>query len=155
MNKKILLLGIALFLAGHFLSAAEVWTITVRADGTKTTYALNNAQQIVFEDEAIKLKLKSEDVVSGTNISFTTAMATGLKMLQKEASVWVFPNPVQTNLTVSGLDKDAKIKLFDINGTFLQSIQALENSVNIDVSALPQGLYLLQIGKQMVKFIKQ
>ena len=152
MNKKSFLLGVVLLLAGHFLAAQNI--TTVRADNAETAYALADVQRVVFADNKMTVNMKSgPDVTDIRCIRFSTA--TGLKMLQKEASVWIFPNPVQTNLTVSGVDKDAKIKLFNLSGVLLQNFQAQENSTDIDVSSLPQGLYLLQVGEQMLKFIKR
>ena len=154
MNKKIFLLGLILLIAGQFASAQEWKLITVTADGTETTYALPNVQNIVFKDNTMTVNLKSGDSAAGiTCIRFDQPQ--GIKTLQSESSVFVFPNPVQTNLTVAGVAKDVKINLLNLNGTLLQSIPAQDNSTNINVSSLPAGLYLLQIGNQIIKFIKQ
>jgi len=80
---------------------------------------------------------------------------TDLKEQKAEPSMFVFPNPVKTYLTVSGVAKDAKIKLLETNGTLLQTIISKDKSTDIDVSSLQQGTYLLQIGNRTVKFIKQ
>jgi hypothetical protein len=79
----------------------------------------------------------------------------GIKYPKAESTIFVFPNPVQTYLTVSGVDKDVKINLLDMNGMILKSIPAQDKTTDIDVSALQQGTYLLQMGNQVVKFIKQ
>ena len=145
---------VALLVAGQFLAAQNWRMITISADGSETSYALSDVQKIVFENNTMTVNL-----TSGSNTPDITCIRfsaqTGLKTLQTEGLVLVFPNPVQTNLTVSGVEKDAKINLFNLTGTFLQSIPAQENSTSIDVSSLPQGSYLLQVGKQTVKFIKQ
>jgi len=88
-------------------------------------------------------------------ILFGEEGAQGIKTPQPETTVYVFPNPVQTKMTVYGVDKDAKINLFNMEGTLLQTVPATENSTVVDVSSLPKGLYLLQIGKRALKFIKQ
>ena len=80
---------------------------------------------------------------------------TGIKNQKTESAIFVFPNPVKTYLTVEGVNKGAKIDLLDLNGTLLQSILTQDNAANIDVSSLPQGMYLLQVEGQAVKFIKQ
>ena len=79
----------------------------------------------------------------------------GIKNQKAESSIFVFPNPVKTYLTVEGVNEGAKIDLLDLNGTLLQSILTQDNSTNIDVSSLSQGMYLLQVEGQIVKFIKQ
>ena len=80
---------------------------------------------------------------------------TGIKNQKIESSIFVFPNPVKTYLTIEGVNEGAKIDLLDLNGTLLQSILTQDNSTNIDVSSLSQGMYLLQVEGQVVKFIKQ
>jgi hypothetical protein len=62
---------------------------------------------------------------------------------------------VKEYLTVNGMKKDAVIKLYDLTGILLQSVPTQENSTNVNVSSLQPGVYLLQIGEQFVKFIKQ
>jgi hypothetical protein len=154
MNKKIFLLGVVLLIAGQFAAAQEWKLITLTADGTETTYALPNVQNIVFKDNSMTVNLKSGDSAAEiTCIRFDQSQ--GIKTLQLESSILVFPNPVQTNLTVTGVDKDVKINLLSLKGTLLQSIPAQDKSTNINVSSLSPGLYLLQIGEQVIKFIKQ
>ena len=154
MNKKIFFLGLVLLMAGQFLAAQNTNVVTVSADGTEVIYALPDVQNIVFENSTMTVNLKSGD--SATKITcIRFDQPQGIKTLQSESSVFVFPNPVQTNLTVAGVAKDVKINLLNLNGTLLQSIPAQDNSTNINVSSLPAGLYLLQIGDQVIKFIKQ
>jgi len=154
MNKKIFLLGFVSLIAGQFLAAQNTVIKIISADGTEMISSLTNVQNIVFEDNTMTVNMISGD--SATEITcIRFGQTNGIKMLQSESPVSVFPNPVQTNLKVTGVNKDTKINLLNLNGTLLQSIPAQDNSTNIDVSSLPQGLYLLQIGEQIIKFIKQ
>ena len=84
-----------------------------------------------------------------------SAIATSLTQQVADGAVLVFPNPVKEYFTVSGVVKDAKINLFSLSGTLLQSVFAQDSATNIDVSGLQQGTYLLQVGGKTVKFIKQ
>jgi len=158
MNKKIFLLGVILLITGQFLAAQNSMIKITSADGTEMIFPLSDVQNIVFRDSAMMVNLKNTETLYWLNTKVTCIRfnyPTGIKTLPTEPSVSVFPNPVQTNLTVSGVNKDIKINLFDLKGTLLQSIPAQDNSTNIDVSSLPAGLYLLQIREQVVKFIKQ
>jgi len=89
------------------------------------------------------------------NCYFQLFEGTELKTPQVNASISVSPNPAITDITVSGTVSGAKIKLFSVGGALLQTIPAQENSTGIDVSSLPQGLYLLQTEGQTLKFIKK
>ena len=80
---------------------------------------------------------------------------TGILQPKAESAISLFPNPVKEYLSVNGVKADAIINLYDLNGKLLQTIPVQENSTTIHVSSLQQGIYVLQIGEQLVKFIKQ
>jgi len=155
MIKKIFLLGFVLLAAGQ-LFAQSIQLITVSADGGKTTYALSEVQRIVFDTGNNTMTLNLKAGSTETNIkSVIFKGATGIITPELETSLFVFPNPVQEMLTVSGLAAGAKINLIDINGRLLKTVISQENATDIDVSSLQQGFYLLRVGKQVIKFIKK
>ncbi len=162
MNKKIFLLGIVLLLIGR-LSAAEVpCLVTVSADGTKNAYALTGVQRIEFGGPKCALcpvymvvaRKGGAGIGDVTCISFAVTEPSGITNTQA-LSVFVFPNPVQSTLTVNGVDADSKIELYSVTGALVQSIFAQENATDVDVSSLPQGTYMLRVGEQTIKFVKQ
>ena len=156
MNKKKFLLAVVLLVAGKLFAEPESQLITLSADGTETIYVLSEVQKIVLENNTMTVNLKSgSDAADITCVRFFLSDQSGIENPKLGLSVFVFPNPVQTNLTVSGTDKNVKINLYDLSGKLLQSISAQDNSTDISVSSLSSGLYLLQVGKQVIKFIKQ
>jgi hypothetical protein len=156
MNKKSFLLIVALLIAGQLFAVQESRLITLSADGTETAYTLSEVQKIVFENNTMTVNMKSDSDATGiTCVSFLLVVPVGIENPKLASSVFVFPNPVQTNLKVAGVEKNVKINLINLNGTLLQSIIAQDDSTDINVSSLPQGVYLLQVGDQVVKFIKQ
>ena len=156
MNTKGYLLGIFLLITGQFLAAQESKLTTLSSDGTETIYALPDVHKIVFENNTMTVNLKSgSDVTDILCVRFLTSETTWVENLKSESSVFVFPNPVKTHLTVTGVSENVRINLFNLNGILLQSILTEKNPTNIDVSSLQQGLYLLQVGEQIIKFVKQ
>jgi len=156
MIKKTFLLGLFLLVAGRFLAGAESKLIMLSADGTETAYVLSDVQKIVFDDNSMTVNMKSGDDVTGiTCIRFLISEDVGIKIPDLPSRVFIFPNPVTTNLTISGTDKDVKINLFDLSGKLLKSVSAQDNSTNVNVTSLQRGVYLLQVGGQVLKFIKQ
>ena len=154
--RKIFLLTVVLLITGRLFAEEESQLITLSADGTETVYALSDVQKIVFENNAMTVNMKSgSGATEVTCIRFLLNDNVGIENPKLAPSVFVFPNPVATNLTVAGAKKGVKINLFDLNGKLIRSVLAQENSTGINVSSLPQGLYLLQVGEQVVKFIKQ
>ena len=72
------------------------------------------------------------------------------------AGMYVSPNPVNAILHIQTSDELTQVKVYTLNGQFvLQSSQTA-----IDVSALPQGMYILRAltadgQKQQAKFIRE
>ena len=90
-----------------------------------------------------------------TDLLLLPQTQTGIANIKVESSIFVFPNPVKEKLTVNGVKKGTLIGLYDLSGGLLQTIPAEENSTNINVSALQQGVFFLRAGEQTIKFIKQ
>ena len=156
MIKKSFLLGLVLLAAGQ-LFAQSFKMITLSADGSTATYLVSDVQKITFDtgnDKMIvNLKTGAADVTNITSVSFE--VVTGIETPKPESSISVFPNPVQETLTVNGVKKDALINVYSMNGALLKTVKAQDNSTKVDVSSLQQGIYFLQIDKQVVKFIKK
>jgi len=72
---------------------------------------------------------------------------TGIPKIQN-AEVKIYPNPTTGKVYI---DVESNVKLYDSQGTLLQETVGKE----IDLSAYPQGTYLLKIEGKTVKVIKQ
>ena len=66
-------------------------------------------------------------------------------------TVIVYPNPTHEVLCVQGIPDDATLRVYSTTGQLLTTAQGTQ----INVSQLPQGTYLLQIGTQVMRFIKE
>ena len=92
------------------------------------TEPLDNVRKIVFSNESIPTDL--ENVENGTII--------------------VYPNPTQDVLYIQGIEAQT-LRVYNMQGSMLQTTEGTQ----VSVSHLPTGTYLLQIGTQVVRFIKQ
>lgn len=65
--------------------------------------------------------------------------------LTAETKLVVYPNPVQDQLTVSNLKTDDfdRITVYNMQGAVVLQRTAKENAARLDVSSLPDGVYLL------------
>lgn len=70
-------------------------------------------------------------------------------------SICVFPNPTQGMLYVDGINAGETIRIFSLDGQMLLSSTAGNGTISLSVESLSNGVYLLQIGTEIVKFIKQ
>lgn len=70
----------------------------------------------------------------------------------------LYPNPTTDNLTVE-THQNSEISILNIQGQLLKSLEANSNKTNIDVSALPNGIYIVQVktekGMAVKKFVKK
>jgi len=139
----------------QFVSAQKSYLITVREDGTEFWYVLSEVQKIVFENETMTVNLKDDTNNKGFIHARFSLPPSNIENKKYTTSIFVFPNPVLTTLTVAGIEKDVKIKLFDMNGRLLQTIYSQDNTTDINVSSLQTGIYLLQVGSQTVKIEKK
>ena len=73
-------------------------------------------------------------------------------------TVSVFPNPASYTLTID-LSGQATIKILNMHGQLIESRTTNDNNVNIDVSNLPGGVYVVEArtdkGISVSKFIKE
>jgi hypothetical protein len=65
----------------------------------------------------------------------------------------MYPNPTSNSLNVE-LEKASPVTLYTITGSKIKE-SASKNVHHIDVSALPIGMYFIQVGDKTLKFIKQ
>ena len=65
-------------------------------------------------------------------------------------TIIVYPNPTQDILMIQGAESQM-LRVYNLQGSLLQT----EWGNQITVSHLPVGTYLLQIGTQVVRFIKR
>ncbi len=63
----------------------------------------------------------------------------------------VYPNPTHDVLCVQGVEDDATLRIYSTKGQLLTTAQGTQ----VSVSDLPAGTYLLQVGAQVIRFVKQ
>lgn len=66
----------------------------------------------------------------------------------------IYPNPVKSDLNVSGISSKQEFQIFSADGKKLMS-GILNLNDKVDVGHLPKGVYLIKIGTYTHKFIKE
>ena len=92
--------------------------------------------------------LATEPLANVRKIVFSNEF-TALDNVEK-GSIVVYPNPTQDVLYIQGIEAQI-LRIFNMQGNMLQTTEGTQ----VSVSHLPTGTYLLQIGTQVVRFIKQ
>ena len=158
--KKIYLL-LNFVLAFTVMSKAETSLFIDYLSGDDAEIVLNVIGRIEIKDEVFRLisiegtELASCNLYEVKKISFGDNSETNIEN-NGFNTIAIFPNPTQDVLFINGLESNDKVRLFDLQGKLiLTSVANTDGNLQVSVSQLPNGVYLLQVGVEIMKFIKQ
>ena len=151
MRQKILVLAFAVLCSMPILATNLVIERYVGAEMVQDIALIG---KWVFMDTNLQLLdkegnvLATEPLANVRKIVFSNEF-TALDNVEK-GSIVVYPNPTQDVLYIQGIEAQI-LRIFNMQGNMLQTTEGTQ----VSVSHLPTGTYLLQIGTQVVRFIKQ
>lgn len=131
--------------------------------GAEQQYAVAQIGKITFADEVMYLFDQSGEQLGSTPLSQIGKILfdedgqenpTSLEDAKLE-TIQVFPNPTQEWLVIRGLDGLQTIRIYSVQGQLMQSTVTNNGQAYIPVGSLQNGTYLVQVGAQVVKFIKE
>lgn len=146
------LFGVIVLLCSMQMFAASI--LVECTSGAQLTKDIAKIGKLVFVDNEIQLVdklgniLATEMIGNVQKITFVES-ATDIDNVQPN-EIMIYPNPSHDIIHVDGI-KPTDLRVFDLHGRMLLA----EQGNQITVSSLPMGTYLLQIGTQVVRFIKQ
>ena len=151
MKQKIVLLAFAI-LCGMNVLATNL--VIERYAGAEMVQDIAVIGKWVFVDTNLQLLDKEGNVLATEPLDNVRKIVfsdepTALDNVEK-GSIVVYPNPTQDVLYIQGIDAQI-LRIFNMQGNMLQTTEGTQ----VSVSHLPTGTYLLQIGTQVVRFIKQ
>lgn len=128
-------------------------------DGQGKTEALSTLGKLVFQGDNMKLLSKTNEILAESPISEVkkivfTEITTSVPSLRTEESIVVYPNPSDDKLFIKGVDPNEVVRIFDMKGVVLKSVTT-SSRTEIDVRDIAKGQYILQIGTDILKFIKK
>ena len=173
MRQKLLSFLLALAASAGAM-AAEVSGITVEYldDGAPYIQAISAIARIEFDSGTKNVTLKFKDtsipdenlgdITQVRKINFgqvdetqitepgNSGSATAINA-QRRISVSVYPNPTANHIHIDGLAEGETARIFSTDGRLvLSGVQT-----DFDLGALPKGIYLLQIGAEVIKITKK
>ena len=110
----------------------------------------------VFVGEYIQLQGKEGDTLATEPIADIKKIKFATKGTNADVNdtlvntILVYPNPTQDMLMIQGAES-LTLRVYNLQGSLLLT----ESGNQISVGNLPDGTYLLQIGTQVVRFIKR
>ena len=109
--------------------------------------------KLIFSDSNLQLLDKAGQVIASESINNIRKITFGATTSTEQipaTSIVVYPNPTHDMLLIRGIEAQA-LRVYDLQGKMLLH----EHGTQVQVSSLVAGTYLLQIGTQVVRFIKQ
>lgn len=94
--------------------------------------------------------LATEPLANIKKITFAISGAQTAVEDVQSSNIVVYPNPTQDVLMIQGIEAQP-LRVYDLQGRMLKN----ENGTQVQVTDLLEGTYLLQIGTQVVRFIKK
>jgi len=77
----------------------------------------------------------------------------------KKSNISIYPNPSNGVFTISGIEVNASINIYNAIGELVKSIQSTDNNTTVDLSDYSNGIYFIKIknnkGEAIQKLIKQ
>ncbi|GHT19895.1 hypothetical protein FACS189429_7930 [Bacteroidia bacterium] len=127
------------------------------ANVTSTSYQDNNL--VAGNTYCYKVKSKSANGCYGdfTQQECIEASNTGIDEISAN-TISIYPNPATDIITIDNIQPNETITITDLSGRIVGALRAtpLQNGrQTINVSSLPQGVYLLRVGNEIAKLIKK
>ena len=149
-----------LFLCLATLSVSVQATATnlvlTHSSGTQLLQDIAAIGKVVFVGDNLQLLahdgtlLAQEFIANVQQITFATTPSEPTSVEGATTSgITIYPNPTQDRLVVQGAEGQT-LRVYDLQGRLLRQTEGTE----VQVEDLTNGTYLLQIGTQVVRFIK-
>jgi hypothetical protein len=151
------------------LSGLHAQNMYVRpTSGSQTSYAIANIQKLTFFGGELLVTpisgtVGTHNLVGNRYINFTDLTLSTPIQQQALTALYLYPNPVKDILHFANANQNQTIdavEIISLDGRLvLQQKQINTNFPQVDVAALPQGMYLCKITSgsktQILKFLKQ
>ncbi len=112
----------------------EGWTFVNWSDG----------EEVLSADETYVFTMPAADVTLTANYSSTTSVAE----TNYSVPITIYPNPAQNHITIEGIAGKSTIEVFSITGAKLMRLENQSGSVNLEVSGLENGIYIISINAE-------
>ena len=127
-----------------------------RSSGTQLLQDIAAIGKVVFVGDDLQLLahdgtvLAQEPIAEVQQITFADGSEPTSVEGATASGIILYPNPTQARLVVQGAEGQT-LRVYDLQGRLLKQTESTE----VQVEDLANGTYLLQIGTQVVRFIKQ
>ncbi len=134
--------------------------IVISTDNSQTAYVISNIEKITFNSGVMTVHStnadSNHDLLTTRKIVFSLVDTSDKNANKESSNIKVYPNPVVSTIYINGIPENEALSIYSIKGEkFAVNKNPYEGTTSINVSNLPTGIYILQIGTQSVKFTKK
>lgn len=126
----------SLFIIGKILIDKDVLSLYDRNNNLLAEQNLNEVKEISF----------TKDI--------NTTTPTNDKTISTKPQIIIYPNPTENTLIINGTNENDIIRIYSMDGNLLFQENSNTTKRTLNVNELSSGTYLLQVGINIVKFIK-
>jgi len=137
----------------------DAWTLV--ANHVTNTYFADSIQNVVasgMHRYAVRA-IYAGDLLSDPAFSNTVSLeATSISIFEQETTLNIFPNPVLDGRLVVEIPENTQntvVRIYDFLGRLVLTHTADRQRAEIDISHLPNGAYIVKIGQNIGRIIKQ
>lgn len=153
-KKKLLVLALLLSLFGSSASTAQTLVLW-HADGTQTDVQLYTQPRVTFEDDKV--------LITSTVLNMEYPKDNILRFTYKGGSTGISSPTAKANvsqqgdqLVFHGVNADDKVAVYTAKGIRVPvTVTHSDNTATLPLSAIPSGVYLLNVNGRTSKFTKQ
>lgn len=140
-------------------SSQDKAVVMLAKDGTSYELVLNQVERIDFNPTEVVMSGASGEANTLAYADIDKILIgtdkTGISELLAKGEIAVYPSVTTGPLTITGADAGTRIRIFDRNGVLLQTAEASDEPLMLDISNASAGVVIVQIGNHAVKVIKK
>lgn len=147
--------------SGNYLSSVAVpdgaiSSISVRPDKSGHYYLVGNQFDIKLIFGPDVLDTSGIEAITTFIARYKYANTSGVASLSLNNDVLVYPNPSNNFLNIAMQEKIYSVKITDLYGRNINLVNCNNERLQLDVSNIPIGVYIIQINDSIVrKFVKE
>ena len=141
----------------QYVSAQVVVTVQTLS-GTENAITLSNEGELQISDASLTVVANESTTYSFAIDDISKVLFDGsvnIRQVEVGPKISIYPNPTGQCFAVQGLaDGVYNLSIYNASGA-LQLSTSYSPLEQVDISALPQGIYLVRVGTSVTKLIKQ
>ncbi|MBR3565160.1 MAG: T9SS type A sorting domain-containing protein [Paludibacteraceae bacterium] len=132
----------------------------VKYDGAVTDFSDASVQRLDFTQQGVMQVIGPDGTSQSFNLEELQRVEFGVTgindalQLEQQLTISIYPNPTHDAICIDNLSDGTQARIYDVNGKLIKQAVGSGKTTTIKVGELQNGMYILQINNQSVKFIK-